>query len=55
MSNMKIEVESPNVTYSEEYIQAEYDYQSTDVKQEGNKIKVINITFDSFEYNWPKF
>ena len=43
----KIQVHSKNVEYSEKVIQAEYDYQTTDVKREGNLLQVIKHSIDN--------
>ena len=37
---MEFKVNSPNVRYSAETIEADYLYQTTDVSVEGNQIKV---------------
>ena len=39
---MEFKVNSPNVRYSDETIEADYLYQTTDVSVEGNQIKVWN-------------
>lgn len=39
-----IEVESPNVKYSQEYIESCYDYQTTRVELQGDRLKAIPET-----------
>ena len=40
-----IEVESPNVTYSDNYIEADYDYCTTHVEPVNGKLKVSPFFF----------
>ena len=46
-----IEIESPNVTYSECYIEADYDYATTHVEHVAGKYKVCELVDGRhFEY-----
>lgn len=40
---MQVVVNSPNVKYTENYIESKYDYQYTKAKKEGNQILVSNF------------
>ena len=40
MSSVSIEVNSPNVRYTEATIEADFKYETTSVKQEGDVLKV---------------
>lgn len=51
---LKIRVDSPKVKYTEDYMEAQYEYQTTNVKEDDDMKYTVSISKRSF-YNYVSF